>query len=150
MFTHRHHCANRRRRPGEHTFVPCSPCSCAKRAAAAKRSNRPLAKRYQVELYNPGRPRSNLQPVELGRYSPHAGHIPYGKSHPCGWLRSTMVGAAGFEPARACARQLLRLARLPVPPRPDVVHSIRMANTPKLGTWAEYRCLSFSWDAYPG
>ena len=46
------------------------------------------------------------------------------KSHPCGWLRSTVVGAAGFEPARTCARQLLRLARLSVPPRPDVVHFI--------------------------
>ena len=33
-----------------------------------------------------------------------------------------MIGAAGLEPARACARQPLKLARLPVPPRPDVIN----------------------------
>lgn len=33
-----------------------------------------------------------------------------------------VVGAAGLEPARACARQPLKLARLPVPPRPDVIN----------------------------
>ena len=74
-FTHRRHCANRRRRPSEHTSVPCSPCSCAKRAAAAKRSNRSSVKRYQVELYSPGRPRSNARP------KPELGLRPIGSRH---------------------------------------------------------------------
>ena len=38
-------------------------------------------------------------------------------------LQSNVVGAAGFEPARACAHQPLKLARLPVPPRPDGTRS---------------------------
>ena len=32
--------------------------------------------------------------------------------------REEMVRAEGFEPPRPCGHQLLRLARLPVPPRP--------------------------------
>ena len=42
----------------------------------------------------------------------------------------SLVGAAGLEPARACARQPLKLARLPVPPRPDVVRCRCLAVPP--------------------
>ena len=34
---------------------------------------------------------------------------------------SSMVRAAGLEPARPCGRQILRLLRLPIPPRPRLV-----------------------------